>query len=112
QDPATLVDISNVIAYNKQVFVKAGVATQDHVRVGAVYEAALIAQNAGGAIAPPWFASALAAGLAPLTHVAHITHNLLAGDGCSHLFEVVPFLNGTLLTDPQVCPISLCMFIL
>jgi hypothetical protein len=58
-------------------------ATKDHVGAGAVYEAALIAQNAGdgivslcnsigtlvdhlpSAIAPPWFAPALAAGLAP-----------------------------------------------
>jgi hypothetical protein len=108
QDPATLEDISNAIAYNKQVLVsqgimgtfffttrfssppEAGVATKDHVGAGAVYEAALIAQNAGGgitslsnsigrlvdhlpsAVAPPWFAQALATGLAPLTRVAHI----------------------------------------
>ncbi|KAF8235139.1 hypothetical protein L208DRAFT_783271 [Tricholoma matsutake] len=103
QDPATLVDISNAIAYNKQVLVsyEAGVGTKDHVGAGAVYEAALIAQNAGGAVAPLWFGPALAAGLAPLTRVAHITHNLLAGDGHSHPFEVIPFLNGTLPTDPQ-----------
>lgn len=68
QDPATLVDISNAIAYNKQVLVsygiigtfsfmtrfssrpEAGVGTKDHVGAGAVYEAALIAQNAGGGI--------------------------------------------------------------
>ena len=112
QDPATLVDISNAIAYNKQILVsygmivtsfflnrfstppEAGVATKDQVGAGAVYQAALIAQNAGGgmmspcnsigtlidhlssAVAPPWFAAALAAafaaGLAPLTRVAHI----------------------------------------
>ncbi|KAF8239787.1 hypothetical protein L208DRAFT_1236355 [Tricholoma matsutake] len=103
QDPATLVDISNAITYNKQVLVsyEAGVATKDHVRVGAVYEAALVVQNASGGIVSLSLAAGLAAGLAPLTHIAHITHNLLAGDGCSHSFEVVPFLNGTLLTDPQ-----------
>jgi hypothetical protein len=108
QDPATLVDISNAIAYSKQVLVshgmigtsffmtrfssppEAGVATKDQVGAGAVYQAALIAQNSGGgmmspcnsigtlidhlssAVAPPWFAPALAAGLAPLTRVAHI----------------------------------------
>ena len=73
---------------------EAGVATKDQVGAGAVYQASLIAQNAGGgmmslcnsigtlinhllsAVAPPWFAPALAtglaAGLAPLTRVAHI----------------------------------------
>ena len=109
QDPTTLVDISNAI---KQVLVshgmigtsffmtcfsslpEAGVATKDQVGAEAVYQAALIAQNAGGgmmslcnsigtlidhlssAVAPPWFAPALAAGLAaglaPLTCIAHI----------------------------------------
>ena len=64
-------DITNAIAYNKQVLVshgiintsffmtcfsscpEAGVATKDDVRAGAVYEAALIAQNAGGGIIYP-----------------------------------------------------------
>lgn len=68
--------------------------TNDHVGEGAV------AQNAGDAVPPPWFAPALAASLAPLTRVAHVAYNLNAGDGRTRRFEVIPFLDGTLPTGP------------
>ena len=66
QDPPTLVDISNAVAYNKQILVnygmfsphfhrlrshlfsEAGVATKNGVARAVVYQAAVTAQNAGG----------------------------------------------------------------
>ncbi|KAF5379190.1 hypothetical protein D9615_005901 [Tricholomella constricta] len=99
QDPAILQDIANAIEYNR-VIRATQMPTGDQVGAGAVYEAALIAQHAGGAVAPPWFAPALAAGLAPLMRTAHINYNLCAGDGHSRRFQVVPFLDGTLPTGP------------
>jgi hypothetical protein len=70
-DPPTLVNISNAIAYNKQVLVscgrvpwmalpsytsdnsvsEAGVATKKDVGAGAVYQAAVIARNASRELA-------------------------------------------------------------
>ncbi|KAF5381565.1 hypothetical protein D9615_005636 [Tricholomella constricta] len=101
QEPPTREDIANAITYNEKVLVghEAGVASEDQVRAGAAYEAALIAQNAGDTVPPPWFAPAMAS----LTRIARnlcITHNCLAGDGRVRRFEVIPFHDGTLPTDP------------
>jgi len=65
---------------------------------GAVYESELIADNAGNAVAPPWFQPAINAvltvHLAPLIRSSNITHNLLCGDGYTRPFKIVPFVNG------------------
>ena len=59
---------------------EAGIATRDDVGAGAIYQAAVIARNADGgqghplvpSVAPPWFAPAVAASLAPLTRFSYI----------------------------------------
>ncbi|KAF8807541.1 hypothetical protein BYT27DRAFT_7223358 [Phlegmacium glaucopus] len=107
QDPATLTDICNAVAYNKRLLVsrEVGIATKDDVGRGVLYQTAITTQHAGAqAGQPQWFgpalAAGLAAGLAPLTRITSMTYNLLSGDGRSRPFQVIPFANGVLPTDP------------
>ncbi|KAM6503058.1 hypothetical protein JOM56_000001 [Amanita muscaria] len=106
QDPPTLRNISDARSYNRSIQISRdqGIATHADLAQGMVYEAALVARHAGGAIAPAWFAQALAEGLtpalAPVTRIASKTYNLQAGTGRARQFQIVPFPDGTLPNAP------------
>ncbi|KAF5381721.1 hypothetical protein D9615_005626 [Tricholomella constricta] len=88
------------MSYKKaRISQEVGTSTKDQVGAGAVYESPLIAQHAGGDVAPPWFAPTENA-IMGLSRLATITHNLLSGDGHARPFVVVPFPNGAMPTDP------------
>lgn len=86
-DPPTLTDLCNALMYNHRLrlshqleldCMNQNFASSDDVGRGVMYQAKLIWQAYAGqdVEAPAWLAPALAAGLAPVTRVAHKAYSL------------------------------------
>ncbi|KAF8809313.1 hypothetical protein BYT27DRAFT_7094617, partial [Phlegmacium glaucopus] len=99
QNPTSFVDIVTAIEYNRNICISQHIgATRNDVGRGAMYKAALIADNAGNGMYAPLKSmnAGLTACLAPLIHSSNIgiMHKLLCGDRHTCPFKIIPFVNG------------------
>ncbi|RDB15799.1 hypothetical protein Hypma_003643 [Hypsizygus marmoreus] len=83
---------------------EANVATEDPVEEAATFQADQMSPNAANTVEPPWFKptvhAALTKAFADFMRCTMTAQNMMSGDGRVRPFRVVPFIDGSLPTDP------------